>query len=90
MRARAVVLGRNRAVEDALPAWEAAVRVISDKTQRWAMRYDFFTRQWPTPLWFMRPAIIWAFRTVPALNRRMRIADQGLKVTALESTVLSK
>lgn len=89
-RALAVVLGRNRAVEDALPAWEAAVRVISDKTQRWAMRYDFFTRQWPTPLWFMRPAIIWAFRTVPALNRRMRIADQGLKVTALESTVLSK
>jgi 2-polyprenyl-6-methoxyphenol hydroxylase-like FAD-dependent oxidoreductase len=84
-RALAVVLGPNRAVEDALPAWEAAVRVISDKTQRWAMRYDFFTRQWPTPLWFVRPAIIWAFRAVPALNRRMRIADQGLRLTALES-----
>jgi 2-polyprenyl-6-methoxyphenol hydroxylase-like FAD-dependent oxidoreductase len=81
-RALAVVLERNRAVEDALPAWEAAVRVVSDKTQRWAMRYDFFTRQWPTSLWFMRPAIIWAFRAVPALNRRMRIADQGLKLAA--------
>jgi 2-polyprenyl-6-methoxyphenol hydroxylase-like FAD-dependent oxidoreductase len=71
-------LDANSAVEDVLPAWEAAVRRISDKTQRWAMRYDFFTRQWPLPLWFLRPAIIWAFRSIPALNRSMRIADQGL------------
>jgi 2-polyprenyl-6-methoxyphenol hydroxylase-like FAD-dependent oxidoreductase len=78
-RALAVLLGRNRAVAEALPAWEATVRFVSDRTQRWAMRYDYFTRQWPAPLWFMRPAIIWAFRSVPALNRRMRIADQGLR-----------
>jgi 2-polyprenyl-6-methoxyphenol hydroxylase-like FAD-dependent oxidoreductase len=89
-RALVVALGRNRAVEEALPAWEAAIRGISDKTQRWAMRYDFFTRQWPTPLWFMRPAIIWAFRAVPALNRRMRVADQGLSLTALEARVFGK
>src|SRR5262245_14030505 len=89
-RALTVALGRNRAVEEALPAWEAAIRGISDKTQRWAMRYDFFTRQWPTPLWFMRPAIIWAFRAVPALNRRMRVADQGLSLTALEARVFGK
>jgi 2-polyprenyl-6-methoxyphenol hydroxylase-like FAD-dependent oxidoreductase len=89
-RALVVALGRNRAVEDALPAWETAVRAISDKTQRWAMRYDFFTRQWPTPLGFMRPAIVWAFRAVPALNRRMRIADHGLKLSALESRVLGE
>jgi 2-polyprenyl-6-methoxyphenol hydroxylase-like FAD-dependent oxidoreductase len=89
-RALAVAVGRNRPVEEALPAWEAAVRGISDSTQRWAMRYDFFTRQWPTPLWFMRPAIIWAFRAVPALNRRMRVADQGLSLTALEARVFGK
>jgi 2-polyprenyl-6-methoxyphenol hydroxylase-like FAD-dependent oxidoreductase len=83
-RALAVVLDRSPTVAEALPAWEEAVRFISDRTQRWALRYDFFTRQWPTSLWFIRPAIIWAFRSVPALNRRMRIADEGLKVTALK------
>jgi hypothetical protein len=31
--------------------------------------------------WFLRPAILWAFRSVPALNKRMRIADQGLMAT---------
>jgi 2-polyprenyl-6-methoxyphenol hydroxylase-like FAD-dependent oxidoreductase len=78
-RALAAMLGQSRTVEEALPAWESAIRFISDKTQRWAVRYDFFTRQWPTALWFVRPAIIWAFRSIPALNRRMRIADMGLK-----------
>jgi 2-polyprenyl-6-methoxyphenol hydroxylase-like FAD-dependent oxidoreductase len=89
-RALAVVLARSRTVAEALPAWEAAMRFISDRTQRWAMRYDFFTRQWPTPLWFVRPAIIWAFRSLPALNRRMRIADQGLGLTALESPPIAQ
>jgi hypothetical protein len=78
-------LGRSPTAGEALPAWEAAVRSISDQTQRWALRYDFFTRQWPTSLWFMRPAIIWAFRSVPALNKRMRVADQGLELTAFAS-----
>lgn len=82
-RALAAVLGQGSSIENALPEWENAVRFISDKTQRWAMRYDFFTRQWPTALWFARPPIIWAFRSIPALNYRMRIADRGLR----ESTV---
>jgi hypothetical protein len=83
-RALAAVLENDRTVEAALPAWEGAVRFIADNSQRWALRYDFFTRQWPAPLWFMRPAIIWAFRSIPALNRRMRLADQGLKLLAME------
>ena len=83
--ALAAVLDHSATVGEALPAWEGAVRDVSDKTQRWAMRYDFFTRQWPTPLWFMRPAVMWAFRSVPALNERMRIADQGLKLTRISS-----
>jgi 2-polyprenyl-6-methoxyphenol hydroxylase-like FAD-dependent oxidoreductase len=79
--ALATVLGLHRATEDALPVWEVAVRLVSDRTQRWAMRYDYFARQWPGSLWFLRPAILWAFRSVPALNKRMRIADQGLMAT---------
>jgi 2-polyprenyl-6-methoxyphenol hydroxylase-like FAD-dependent oxidoreductase len=82
--ALAIALDRNRTVNEALPAWETAVRFVSDKTQRWAMRYDFLTRQWPEPLWFVRAAIIRAFR-LPALNRRMRIADQGLQLAAIQS-----
>jgi 2-polyprenyl-6-methoxyphenol hydroxylase-like FAD-dependent oxidoreductase len=82
--ALALALDRNRTVNEALPAWETAVRFVSDKTQRWAMRYDFLTRQWPEPLWFVRAAIIRAFR-LPALNRRMRIADQGLQLAAIQS-----
>jgi hypothetical protein len=60
------------------------VRFIADNAQRWALRYDFLTRCWPEPLWFLRPAIIWAFRSIPSLGRRMRIADQGLKFVRKE------
>lgn len=83
-RALAIALEGNRPVEDALEAWESAVRFIADNAQRWALRYDFLTRRWPQQLWFMRPAIIWAFRSIPSLGRRMRIADQGLKVVPRE------
>jgi 2-polyprenyl-6-methoxyphenol hydroxylase-like FAD-dependent oxidoreductase len=88
VHALAIRLEGNSDVQDVLPHWEAAVRSISDKTQRWAMRYDFFTRQWPSALWFARPAIIGAFRSIPALNRAMRIADQGLPSSALRSKAL--
>jgi len=81
-RALAAVLAGNRTVEAALPVWEAAVRFVADNSQRWAMRYDFLTREWPAPLWFIRPAIFWAFRVFPALGRRMRLADQGSKLVA--------
>jgi 2-polyprenyl-6-methoxyphenol hydroxylase-like FAD-dependent oxidoreductase len=76
-------LARGSSVEETLPLWENAVRSISDQTQRWALRYDFLTRQWPEWLPLVRAAIIWSFR-LPALNRRMRIADQGLGFVARE------
>jgi 2-polyprenyl-6-methoxyphenol hydroxylase-like FAD-dependent oxidoreductase len=81
-QALAIALQHSPTVEEALPVWEVAVRAVSDKTQRWAMRYDFLTRQWPESLRFVRAAIIWSFR-LPALNRRMRIADQGLSLDNL-------
>jgi 2-polyprenyl-6-methoxyphenol hydroxylase-like FAD-dependent oxidoreductase len=52
------ILSHHRTTEEALPVWEAAVRFVSDRTQRWAMRYDYFARQWPESLWFLRPAIL--------------------------------
>jgi 2-polyprenyl-6-methoxyphenol hydroxylase-like FAD-dependent oxidoreductase len=79
-RALAFALEGRRPVEDALPAWETAMRTIADNSQRWALRYDLLTRCWPRPLWFMRPAVLWAFRSIPALGRRMRMADQGMKL----------
>lgn len=82
--ALASALERQRPVAENLQAWESAVRFVSDKTQRWALRYDFLSRQWPERLGLLRDAIVWAFR-LPALNRRMRIADQGLKLTAMQS-----
>lgn len=82
--ALASALERQRPVDENLQAWEAAVRFVSDKTQRWALRYDFLSRQWPEQLGLLRDAIIWAFR-LPALNRRMRIADYGLKLGPIQS-----
>jgi hypothetical protein len=79
-RALAMALDGRRPVEDALSAWETGIRTISDNAQRWALRYDALTRSWPRPLWFMRPAVLWAFRSIPALGRRMRMADQGMKL----------
>jgi 2-polyprenyl-6-methoxyphenol hydroxylase-like FAD-dependent oxidoreductase len=79
-RALAMALEGRRPVEDALPAWETAVRTISDNAQRWALRYDALTRCVPRPLWFIRPAVLWAFRSIPALGRRVRAADQGMKL----------
>jgi 2-polyprenyl-6-methoxyphenol hydroxylase-like FAD-dependent oxidoreductase len=84
VRALAFALEANRPVEEALAAWESAVRFIADNAQRWALRYDLLTRRWPESLWFLRPTIVWAFRSIPALGRRMRIADQGLKLIPKE------
>jgi 2-polyprenyl-6-methoxyphenol hydroxylase-like FAD-dependent oxidoreductase len=82
--ALAIALDRNRTVEQALRAWESSVRFLSDRTQRWAMRYSFLAHHWPQPLESIRDGIVWAFR-LPALNRRMRIADQGLKFSGIQS-----
>ncbi|MFI4988982.1 MAG: FAD-dependent oxidoreductase [Alphaproteobacteria bacterium] len=85
MNARALVtsLDRHRSVEEGLAYWESQVRFISDTTQRWSCRYDWFTREWPAALDFLRPAVFWCFGRFPMLNDRMRMADRGLELTAL-------
>ena len=71
-------------VAAALRTWEQRVRFISDRTQAWACRYDWFTRQWPTRLDAMRPLITWSFGRIKYLNNSMRIADQGLRLAGID------
>ena len=71
-------------VAAALQTWEQRVRFISDRTQTWACRYDWFTRQWPTRLDAMRPLITWAFGRIRYLNDNMRIADRGLRLAGID------
>lgn len=92
MNARALVsvLAEAGSVEEALPAWQDAVRGIADTTQRWARRYDLITRSWPRPLRFARPAALWAMRSVPQVSQRMLIADRGLRATSLQLQPLTR
>ena len=76
-------LDRAAPVPQALDDWERKVRFVSDITQKWSCRYDWFTRQWPETLEFMRPAIFWAFRRLPLLDQRMRLAERGLEAIGL-------
>ncbi len=71
-------------VPAALRTWEKRVRFISDKTQAWACRYDWFTRQWPTSLDVMRPLVTWSFGRIRYLNESMRIADRGLRLAGID------
>jgi 2-polyprenyl-6-methoxyphenol hydroxylase-like FAD-dependent oxidoreductase len=77
-------LRQRQEVAAALRDWEQSVRFISDRTQAWAMRYDWFTRQWPTRLDLMRPLVTWAFGRIKYLNNSMRIADQGLRPAGIQ------
>jgi len=71
-------------VAAAVSAWEQRVRFISDRTQAWAVRYDWFTRQWPTSLDFARPLVAWSFGQFKCLNERMRVADRGLAQAGID------
>lgn len=81
--ALAQIVSEASDVRQGLADWERTVRFISDATQRWAVRYDRFTRQWPQSLRLLRPAIVWAFGNFRFLNDRMRIADRGLTATSV-------
>jgi 2-polyprenyl-6-methoxyphenol hydroxylase-like FAD-dependent oxidoreductase len=76
------VSGRDD-IPEALREWERTVRFISDATQRWAVRYDWFTRQWPSVLAPVRPLIVGAFGRSKYLTEKLRIADRGLDLTPI-------
>ena len=81
--ALAEIVSEAATIQQGLEQWEQTVRFISDATQRWAVRYDRFTRQWPQSLRILRPGIVWAFGRFRFLNERMRIADKGLDLTSV-------
>lgn len=73
-------LERSKEVPSALVNWERAVRDVSDMTQNWALRWDWISRTCPAHLAWIKPLFMGAYKTVPAIGRRMRIADRGLEV----------
>lgn len=77
------VLSNATDIPAALRQWESTVRFISDATQRWALRYDWFTRQWPTSLSIFRPLIVSAFGHSKYLTEKLRMADRGLDLTPI-------
>lgn len=81
--ALARLVSEREDIPAALQEWERTVRFISDATQRWAVRYDRFTRQWPPALNAIRPLIVAGFSRSRYLTGRLRIADHGLAQTAL-------
>lgn len=83
-RALVVALERRPSTEEALAFWEDEVRFISDSTQRWSCRYDWFSRAWPSALSFMRPALFHAVNKLTRFDQRMLLADEGLDQTALK------
>jgi len=82
--ALAMLLRDTDDIPTALQTWEQRVRFISDRTQTWACRYDAFTRQWPTALSFVKPAVVWSFGKFRFLNNRMRVADHGLRLAGID------
>lgn len=62
-------------IEESLAAWEAAYRPVSDRTQRWALRYDAMTNRWPAPVMPLRSPAIWAMNHIPMIRARLRAAD---------------
>ncbi|RVT98648.1 FAD-dependent monooxygenase [Rhodovarius crocodyli] len=67
----------------ALREWEKTVRFISDSTQRWAVRYDWFSRQWPSSLSLLKPLVVGAFQHSKYLTEKLRMADRGLDLTPI-------
>lgn len=83
-RALALALDRQTTVEKALAYWEHEVRFISDATQLWSCRYDWFSRAWPSSLSFIRPSVFHAVNRITRFDKRMLLADEGLDQTALK------
>jgi 2-polyprenyl-6-methoxyphenol hydroxylase-like FAD-dependent oxidoreductase len=66
----------SRSIPAALAAWEREWRWISDRTQKWARRYDWITSEWPRGAYLFRDVLIWAIGKSPRFNSYMRIADR--------------
>lgn len=71
----ALELGSQSDVSAALVSWQRKYRPITVSTQDWAMRYLRVANSWLTRRAGLQGYVL-AMSRVPALNRRMRIADR--------------
>ena len=74
--ALARILDREPDTEAALQQWEQRFRWVADQTQRWSLRIDSLTTQWPRPLSFVRRVMLWGIGQLSAMNSRVRVADR--------------
>lgn len=77
-------LNREPDMSKALADWQQKLWPIANMTQNWALRYDLFSRRWPSKLGFAKKPIMYAINRLPSFNRRMRIADRGLSVVGIK------
>jgi 2-polyprenyl-6-methoxyphenol hydroxylase-like FAD-dependent oxidoreductase len=66
----------NPEVPEALAAWQSDWRWVADRTQAWSRRYDWITSEWPSSIYPLRDAVIWAIGKSRRFNSYMRIADR--------------
>jgi 2-polyprenyl-6-methoxyphenol hydroxylase-like FAD-dependent oxidoreductase len=69
-------LSAHTDVQEALAAWQQQWRWVSDRTQSWSRRYDWITSEWPSSIYALRNAVIWAIGKSRRLNGYMRVADR--------------
>ena len=74
--ALARVLDGEPDIAVALQQWEQRFRWVADQTQRWSLRIDSLTTQWPRPLSLVRRAMLWGIGQLSAMNSRVRVADR--------------
>jgi 2-polyprenyl-6-methoxyphenol hydroxylase-like FAD-dependent oxidoreductase len=71
-------------VPETLAAWQRDWRWVADRTQSWSRRYDWMTSEWPSSIYALRNAVIWAIGKSRWFNSYMRVADRvdapGLRV----------
>lgn len=73
--AKSVNSGDSADIPARLTAWEKTYRPYSDTTQNWSVGLDQMTRLWPPFLLPLRAPALDAIGKLPALQKRMRVAD---------------
>lgn len=74
--ALAKLLRSESDVPGALACWEREHRPVADRTQRWSLRFDRMTTDWPRQLDLLRRTTLWTIGRVGWLNARVRAADR--------------
>ncbi|MCW2839174.1 MAG: monooxygenase [Aeromicrobium sp.] len=63
-------------LEEALVAWEAGERSVTDATQRYSRFYGWIGTHWPRPLIDLRSALIWTLGRSKRVQNRINVATR--------------